>query len=95
VRNVPIYTHWSLPPRHVGYWARLGGGDGWPERGGCGPMVTPHIPGLAPGWHVWHERQHVGLPVRPPYGAMIGQRRRPRRPPARHNAYRVARWRAR
>lgn len=78
--RAPVTTHWSLPPQHVGYWTRLGGGDGWPERGGMGPQAGPHIPGLVPGWHLPERPQHTGLPVRAPRGAMLAPRRVPRRP---------------
>ena len=61
-----VVTHWSLPPQHAGYWTRLGGGDGWPERGGAGPMAGPHIPGLIPGWHL-----HGGLVPGSPSGAQV------------------------
>ena len=78
--RAPIITHWSLPPQHAGYWTRLGGGDGWPERGGMGPQAGPHIPGLVPGWHELPRPQHVGVPVRPPRGGMYVSNRPPRRP---------------
>lgn len=95
MHNVPIITHWSLPPQHAGYWTRIGGGDGWPERGGAGPMMGPHIPGLVPGWHTWGEPQHTGLPMRAPRGGMYGEWAPSRRPPRRANAWRASRWRAR
>jgi hypothetical protein len=91
--RAPITTHWSLPPQHVGYWTRLGGGDGWPERGGMGPQAGPHIPGLIPGWHDFPmERQRTGPGVRPPRGGMSVPGRPPR-PPRRgiFNAFRPAR----
>lgn len=91
--RAPIITHWSLPPQHVGYWPRLGGGSDWPELGGMGPMAGPHIPGLFPGWHVHYEPQRTGLPVRPPRGGMEGWRRRSQRPPRKFNAFRAARFR--
>jgi hypothetical protein len=78
--RAPVITHWSLPPQHAGYWARLGGGDGWPERGGAGPQAGPHIPGLVPGWHAWEKPQHTGAAVRPPRGGMSVPGRLPRRP---------------
>jgi hypothetical protein len=98
--RAPVITHWSLPPQHVGYWPRLGGGDGWPERGGMGPRPGPHIPGLIPGWHTWWPPEHTGPAVRAPRGGMAWDRRRPRRPRRGiFNAYRAAsasgpaRWR--
>lgn len=39
-----ITSHWSAPPRHVGYVRYTD----WPEIGGMGPRPGPHIPGLEP-----------------------------------------------
>lgn len=90
--RAPVITHWSLPPQHAGYWTRIGGGDGWPERGGMGPQAGPHIPGLIPGWHDFREPQHTGSPVRPPRGGMWSPRPPARRGPRRglFNAFRPA-----